>query len=160
MVAISTRSFNNCNDSRCLLTVRESGGKYSSKGENFLGENLDASKNTFNSQESVGENLIQKDSPRNINDSQEPTEDKPDQNSATKKNRRRYGDGSGYIYICTVTKKGKQYQEAYYHYEFWDKGNRLVKTSKYIPKKLLGEVRALETEKVSVQEILALLGET
>jgi hypothetical protein len=160
MVAISTQRFNDCNDSRCLLVARESGGKYSSKSEKFLGENLDASKNAGNSQESTGENSIQKNSPRNINDSQELAEDKSDQNSSTKKNRRRYGDGSGYIYIRAVTKKGKQYQEAYYHYEFWDKGNRLVKTSKYIPKKLLGEVKALEIEKVPVQDILALLGET
>jgi hypothetical protein len=52
------------------------------------------------------------------------------------KTRRRKGDGSGCIYWRTVTKKGKNYQEAYYQYEFWKKGDRLVKSSKYIPKRM------------------------
>ncbi|RAM48152.1 MAG: hypothetical protein C6Y22_29380, partial [Hapalosiphonaceae cyanobacterium JJU2] len=47
--------------------------------------------------------------------------------------RRAKGDGSGCIYWRIITKNGKDYHEAYYHYEFWNQGDRLVKSSKYIP---------------------------
>jgi GIY-YIG catalytic domain len=72
--------------------------------------------------------------------------------------RRAKGDGSGCIYWRTVTKKGKDYHEAYYQYEFWSGGDRLVKSTKYIPKKLLPEVQRLNDEKAPVREILTLLG--
>jgi hypothetical protein len=72
--------------------------------------------------------------------------------------RRRKGDGSGCIYWRTVTKKGKNYQEAYYQYEFWKKGDRLIKSSKYIPKGKLAQVQRLNGEKAPVREILKLLG--
>jgi hypothetical protein len=41
-------------------------------------------------------------------------EDKSDDEISSRKTRRRKGDGSGCIYWRTVTKKGKDYQEAYY----------------------------------------------
>jgi excinuclease UvrABC nuclease subunit len=72
--------------------------------------------------------------------------------------KRNRGDGSGCIYFRTVTKKGKDYDEAYYHYEIWEKGDRLIKSTKYIPKKLLPEVQQLNDEKAPVREILKLLG--
>ncbi len=72
--------------------------------------------------------------------------------------KRNRGDGSGCIYFRTVTKKGKDYDEAYYHYEIWEKGDRLIKSTKYIPKKLLPEVQQLNDEKAPVREILRLLG--
>jgi hypothetical protein len=75
-----------------------------------------------------------------------------------RKSRRCKGDGSGHIYWRTVTKKGKEYQEAYYHYEFWEKGDRLVKSCKYIPKGKLAAVQRLDEEKAPVREILKLLG--
>lgn len=52
----------------------------------------------------------------------------------------------------------KQYQEAYYQYEFWEKGDRLSKSSKYIPKGKLATVQQLDEQKVPVREILKVLG--
>ena len=75
-----------------------------------------------------------------------------------RKQKRPYGDGNGYIYIRIATKKGKEYHEAYYHYEFWGNGKRLVKSSKYIPKRLLKKIEQMESEKVPVTEILDVLG--
>ena len=69
--------------------------------------------------------------------------------------RRNQGLGSGSIEWRL--NKGK-YLEAYYHYEFWEKGDRLVKKSRYIPKRLLSRVEKLEEEKAPVREILILLG--
>jgi len=60
----------------------------------------------------------------------------------------------------TVTKKGKDYQEAYYQYEFWSQGDRIIKSSKYIPKRLLDRVQELDAQKAPVREILKLLGVT
>ncbi|MEO0935816.1 MAG: hypothetical protein AAFY21_19395, partial [Cyanobacteria bacterium J06641_2] len=75
-----------------------------------------------------------------------------------RKTRRRKGNGSGSIYYRTVTKKGKEYREAYYHYEVWQDGDRLVKSSKYISKRLLSQVQRLESEKTPIKEILKFLG--
>ena len=85
-------------------------------------------------------------------------EDKSDDNISSRKTRRCKGDGSGCIYYRTVTKKGKEYHEAYYQYEVWKDGDRLVKSSKYIQKRLLSQVQRLESEKAPVKEILKLLG--
>ncbi|MEM7556602.1 MAG: hypothetical protein AAF378_21380, partial [Cyanobacteria bacterium P01_A01_bin.84] len=67
------------------------------------------------------------------------------------------GDGSGSIHWRTITRGGKDYPQAYYHYEFWKDGDRLVKSSKYIPKRLLSQVQCLEAEKAPVEEILKML---
>ncbi|MGB6296551.1 MAG: DNA N-6-adenine-methyltransferase [Rivularia sp. (in: cyanobacteria)] len=72
--------------------------------------------------------------------------------------KRRKGDGSGNIHWRTITRGGKDYLQAYYHYEFWSGGDRLVKSSKYIPKRLLSQVQRLEAKKSPVKEILRLLG--
>jgi phage N-6-adenine-methyltransferase len=72
--------------------------------------------------------------------------------------RRGKGSGSGNIHWRTITKKGKDYQQAYYHYEFWDDGDCLVKSTRYIPKRLLSQVSRMEREKVPVKEILKVLG--
>ncbi|WP_208766898.1 hypothetical protein [Nostoc flagelliforme] len=71
--------------------------------------------------------------------------------------RRNKGEGSGSIHWRTVTKNGKDYQQAYYHYEFWSAGDRLVKSSKYIPKRLLKRVQQMEQQKAGVREILKVL---
>ncbi|MCC5603206.1 hypothetical protein [Nostoc favosum] len=72
---------------------------------------------------------------------------------------RRYKrEDSGSIHWRTITKNGRDYQQAYYHYEFWSEGDRLVKSSKYIPKRLLNRVQQMEREKAAVKEILQLLG--
>ncbi|MBW4635265.1 MAG: GIY-YIG nuclease family protein [Iphinoe sp. HA4291-MV1] len=72
--------------------------------------------------------------------------------------RRAKGDGSGCIYWRTVTKNGKDYHEAYYQYEFWTKGDRLTKSTKYIPKRKVTQIQRLEQEKALVREILGVLG--
>ena len=69
-----------------------------------------------------------------------------------RKNRRRKGEGSGSIHYRTVTKNGRQYQEAYYH---WRENGK--KRTKYISKKLLDKVLEAESRKLPVSEILVLL---
>jgi hypothetical protein len=43
-------------------------------------------------------------------------------------------------------------------YEFWSGGDRLTKSSRYIPKKLLVQVQQLDADKAPVREILEVLG--
>ena len=84
--------------------------------------------------------------------------DKPNADSnqiSPRKNRRNKGLGSGSIEWRL--NKGK-YLEAYYHYEFWDSGERHIKSSKYIPKGKLERVQRLDNQKAPVREILKLLG--
>ena len=56
-----------------------------------------------------------------------------------RKVRRKRGEGNGSIYYRTITKKGKEYTEAYYHWQ--EKGK---KRTKYIPKRLLTRVEEAE----------------
>ena len=72
--------------------------------------------------------------------------------------KRRKGDGSGNIHWRTITRGGKDYPQAYYHYEIWSGGDRLVKSSKYIQKRLLSQIQRLEAEKAPVKKILKVLG--
>jgi hypothetical protein len=81
------------------------------------------------------------------------------------KTRRHKGEGSGSIHWRTITKGGKDYPQAYYHYEFWNQGgakggrsHRLTKSTKYIPKRLLAQVQQMEEDKAPVREILGVLG--
>jgi hypothetical protein len=74
------------------------------------------------------------------------------------KTRRHKGDGSGYIQWKTITVNRKQYSQPWYHYEFWNHRERVIKSSRYIPKQLLAQVIQLDADKVPVQEILNLLG--
>ncbi len=69
-----------------------------------------------------------------------------------RKTRRKKGQGNGTIYYRMVTKNGRQYQEAYYHYI--ENGK---KRTKYIPKKLLDRVKEAESRKKPVADILVLL---
>ncbi|MBD2728894.1 hypothetical protein H6G96_21860 [Nostoc sp. FACHB-892] len=57
-----------------------------------------------------------------------------------------------------ISKNGRDYPQAYYHYEFWSQGDRLIKSSKYIPKRLLNRVQQMERKKAAVKEILQVLG--
>ena len=68
--------------------------------------------------------------------------------------RRKKGEGTGYIYNRTITRKGKQYSEFYYRYR--DESGKL--RSKYIPQRLLGSVREAESLKLPVADVLLLLG--
>ncbi|NJN13389.1 MAG: hypothetical protein HC815_37970 [Richelia sp. RM1_1_1] len=97
-------------------------------------------------------------SSRKMGENEEFLEDNSGENISSKKTRRRKGDGSGCIYYRTVAKKGKEYCEAYYQYEVWKDGDRLVKSSKYIPKRLLIQVQRLEVEKAPVKKTLEVLG--
>ena len=72
--------------------------------------------------------------------------------------RRHKGEGSGSIHWKTITRNGFDYPQAWYHYEFWSEGDRLVKKSKYIPKRLEQRIQKLELDKAPVREILNILG--
>lgn len=68
------------------------------------------------------------------------------------KTRRLKGEGSGAIFYRTVTRNGKDYQQAYYH---WRENGK--QKTKYIPKKLIGRVEEAESRKLPVSDILFLL---
>ena len=70
------------------------------------------------------------------------------------KSRRKRGDGTGYIYRRTITRKGNQYQESYYRYR--DESGKL--RSKYISQRFLDKVQEAESRKLPVADILVLLG--
>lgn len=80
--------------------------------------------------------------------------------------RRKQVYGGGYIELLPITRGGKQYKQYWYHYEFWEKENCLVKKSKYIPKRLRTRlcrgakrppVEKINNEKVRVKKILKVL---
>jgi len=73
------------------------------------------------------------------------------------KARRGKGEGSGYINFRTVTKNGKDYKQAYYHWEQWEYGDRITKSSKYIPRKMESTIIRMNHEKVPVENILKVL---
>ena len=75
----------------------------------------------------------------------------PSTKSSSKK-RRHKGEGSGHIYYRTVTRNGKDYQQAYYQ---WRENGK--QRTKYIPKKLLHRVEEAERQKYPVTKILDLL---
>ena len=70
------------------------------------------------------------------------------------KTRRKKGDGTGYIYRRTVTRRGRQYQEFYFRYR--DESGKLK--AKYIPQRLLDKVQEAESAKKPIADILILLG--
>ena len=76
----------------------------------------------------------------------------------TSKKRRDKGKGSGWIQCKPIKRSGKEYKQYWYHYEEWRSGARLVKKSRYIPKRMLARVEKLEAEKVPVSQILEVLG--
>ena len=71
--------------------------------------------------------------------------------------KRKQGEGTGYIECKPIKRSGKEYKQYWYHYEEWEGGDRINKKSKYIPKRLVARVERMETEKVSVKEILEVL---
>jgi hypothetical protein len=77
----------------------------------------------------------------------------PSKNSPSK-TRRKKGDGTGYIYRRTITRRGKEYQESYFRYR--DESGKL--RSKYIPQRLLDRVSKAESFKKPIADILVLLG--
>jgi hypothetical protein len=69
------------------------------------------------------------------------------------KKRRNWGEGNGTIHWRTITRGGKDYPQAYYHWQ--EKGR---KKTKYIPKQILGDIQEAEFKKRPIREILTLLG--
>ncbi len=78
-------------------------------------------------------------------------------NYSPSKNQRKRGQGSGTVHYRTIKKKGKQYQQAYYHYEIWSQGDRMIKSSEYIPKKMETKIIRMNNEKEPVEKILKVL---
>ncbi|MEH2051485.1 hypothetical protein [Nostoc sp.] len=76
----------------------------------------------------------------------------PSKDSPSKK-RRNWGEGNGTIHWRTITRGGKDYPQAYYHWQ--EKGR---KKTKYIPKQILGDIQEAEFKKRPIREILTLLG--
>ncbi len=77
------------------------------------------------------------------------------------KKRRQHGDGSGNIQLHYYkSKKGKSYEQHYYHYEIRENGMRQRKGSRYIPKNKLDLIREMESNKKPVTAILYELGLT
>jgi len=72
--------------------------------------------------------------------------------------RRKQGYGAGYIECKPIKRGNKEYKQYWYHYEIWESGDRQVKKSRYIPRRLLARVEELEAEKVAVKKILSVLG--
>ncbi|MGL5075785.1 MAG: hypothetical protein ACRDBG_08070, partial [Waterburya sp.] len=60
--------------------------------------------------------------------------------------------------MLPIKRSGKEYQQYWYHYEEWRKGDRLTKNSRYIPKKMLSQIEKMNNEKAPVEEILKVLG--
>lgn len=85
-------------------------------------------------------------------------QDKCSSKTSPPSKKRQQGYGAGYIECKPIKRSGKEYPQYWYHYEFWDKGDRLVKSSKYIPKGKLAQVQQLEEQKAPVREILKVLG--
>ncbi|HHP7231912.1 MAG TPA: hypothetical protein ACFCUY_13770 [Xenococcaceae cyanobacterium] len=68
------------------------------------------------------------------------------------KTRRQKGEGSGHIYYRTVTRNGRNYQQAYYQ---WRENGK--QKTKYIPVKLLPDIEEAEEQKLPVTKILEIL---
>jgi hypothetical protein len=75
----------------------------------------------------------------------------PSKDNPSKK-RRNWGEGNGTIHWRTITRGGKDYPQAYYHWQ--EKGR---KKTKYIPKQILGDIQEAEFKKRPIREILTLL---
>jgi hypothetical protein len=73
--------------------------------------------------------------------------------------KRKQGDGTGYIECKPIKRSGKEYQQYWYHYEIWSRGDRITKKSKYIPKTMLNRIEQMNDERVPVEEILKVLRE-
>ena len=71
--------------------------------------------------------------------------------------RRKPGYGTGYIEMLPVKRNGKEYKQYWYHYEEWQNGNRKLKKSKYIPKRIESKIKRMNDEKVPVKDILTVL---
>ncbi len=76
----------------------------------------------------------------------------PASKSPPSKTRRQKGEGSGAIFYRTVTRNGRDYQQAYYK---WRENGK--QKTQYLPNKLLDKVKQAESRKLPVKDILVLL---
>jgi hypothetical protein len=77
--------------------------------------------------------------------------------SPTTISKRLPGTGTGRITTRTISKNGKDYKQYWYDWQYYQNG-KLIGRSKYLPKRLLPQIQALEVEKVPVSKILEVLG--
>ena len=73
------------------------------------------------------------------------------------KKRRDKGKGSGWIRCKPIKLKGKEYKQYWYYYETWSEGDRMIQSSKYIPKKMESKIIRMNNEKAPVEKILKVL---
>ncbi|MGK7949602.1 MAG: hypothetical protein AB4368_12610 [Xenococcaceae cyanobacterium] len=73
----------------------------------------------------------------------ETSEESPRKIKPTSKTRRTKGRGSGWIQCKPIKRSGKEYKQYWYHYEEWKDGDRLLKKSRYIPKRLLAKIEKM-----------------
>ncbi len=76
--------------------------------------------------------------------------------------RRCKGEGSGSIQRHLVERclqnQCRLYEQYWYHYEIWQDGKRLIKSSVYIPQTKLAKIQQMDADKASVKAILQDLG--
>ena len=76
--------------------------------------------------------------------------------------RRCKGEGSGSIQRHLVERRllnhCRLYEQYWYHYEIWQDGKRLIKSSVYIPQTKLTKIQQMNADKASVKAILQELG--
>lgn len=80
-----------------------------------------------------------------------------DFSESTTISKRASGDGTGRITKRIISKNGKDYKQFWYDYQYYQNG-KLIGRSRYISKRLLPQIHALESEKVPVSKILEALG--
>lgn len=78
-------------------------------------------------------------------------------NRTTAISKRTLGTGTGRVVARTVSKNGKDYKQYWYDWQYFLAGRRIGR-SRYIPKRLLPQIMALEQEKVPVSKIIEVLG--
>lgn len=71
--------------------------------------------------------------------------------------KRASGQGTGRITKRTISKNGRDYKQYWYDWQYYLNG-KLIGRSRYIPKRLLPQIVALEQEKVPVSKIFEVLG--
>jgi hypothetical protein len=80
-----------------------------------------------------------------------------DQLLSTTISKRTLGNGTGRVTKRTISKNGKDYQQFWYDWQYYQNG-KLIGRSRYIPKRLLPQILLLEQEKVPVSKIIEVLG--
>jgi len=80
-----------------------------------------------------------------------------DEISLTTISKRSVGDGTGRITKRNIRKRGRDYKQYWYDWQYYQNG-KLIGRSRYIPKRLLPRIQTMEEEKLPVHKILEVLG--